>query len=329
MNRKNFVQNIEKLIDPVTTGSLHFFQSIGGSLPKNIQKKMVNKSAKESPYMGFVVEPYCFFLNYEIKDKKYFESLLPNNFKLKKTKIFKEDEEEKYYFILGCFSARTSAFFGNRVEAYVVCENINTGLTSWVIIDYDTNTISYDSKNGLSNSTVKEGVITTDFSGDVVVNMQRKDDTNKIIFKSNVKNGQYKKLAYDLWTEGNLSVGYGKSFSNDGDVFSLQFDPNEMDEALEINLNNINIEANTWYSDYLEDEPAKLACFPFAQHYLCNSPGYYKKLKNEEELLESIQQIEFEKIKVYSIDGLKKKMIIGNIISLSLTIIIILLLIIY
>ena len=56
--------------------------------------------------MGFVVEPYCTFLCYEIKDMNIANSLLPEGFEMIKTKI-KENDEAKYY---GCLKAGLVAF---------------------------------------------------------------------------------------------------------------------------------------------------------------------------------------------------------------------------
>lgn len=84
---KNFTKNVEKLINPITVGTLHFLQSFNDKLPKKIQKKMIEKSAKSNSLMGFVVEPYCYFLAYEITNKFIFEHELPNNFKLTKSKF--------------------------------------------------------------------------------------------------------------------------------------------------------------------------------------------------------------------------------------------------
>ncbi len=320
MKKYKFTLGVEKLIDPITVGTLHFLQSLSGSLPISVQQKMVKKSSKKNPLMGFVVDPYCYFLCYEIKDLDFFQGMIPENFELTKTKIF-EDDIESFYFILGSFNARTSGFFGSRVEAYVICKNKDTGLTSWVIIDYDTNTISYDTKNGLTKPNTNNGVITTDFAGNVIVDMQNNENKRKLIFSSNISNGKFKKLDYNLWVEGNLSVGYGNLLSNDGDVFSLKFNPKEMDKALEID--NVFIEENTWYKDYLKEEPSKLVCFPYAQHFVSDSPGFSSNLKNEKELINSINNIDFESIKVYSSDQFKKTIfILPSILFLTIIILI-------
>ena len=68
MNKVDFIKGVERLINPIEVGTLHFMQFFNNLLPKSIQKKLVNLSSKKSSYMGFVVEPYSTFLCYEIKD---------------------------------------------------------------------------------------------------------------------------------------------------------------------------------------------------------------------------------------------------------------------
>ena len=52
--------------------------------------------------------------------------------------------EPRYAAILGAFTVHTSVFWGCRVELYLVAENTRTGMLTWVICDYESNTISYD-----------------------------------------------------------------------------------------------------------------------------------------------------------------------------------------
>lgn len=68
MEKHYFSKGIEKLIDPLEVGTIHFLAPYNRLLPKSIQHKIINSSGKKTPYMGFVVEPYCYFLCYEIKD---------------------------------------------------------------------------------------------------------------------------------------------------------------------------------------------------------------------------------------------------------------------
>ena len=122
MNKDNFSKGAERLVDPISVGSLHFIQQFNQLLPKPFQKLIVKASSKKTPYMGFVVEPYSLFLCYEIADLEKATALLPDGFELIKTKIFAQDEP-KYYCIFGCFRAHTSAFWGMRAEFYIIAEN--------------------------------------------------------------------------------------------------------------------------------------------------------------------------------------------------------------
>lgn len=59
----NFAKEVERLVDPINVGTLHFIQGFNRLLPKAIQDKLVKSSSKNTPFMGFVVEPYvmgCF-----------------------------------------------------------------------------------------------------------------------------------------------------------------------------------------------------------------------------------------------------------------------------
>ncbi len=321
MEKYKFTKGVERLINPINVGTLHFLQSFNENLSPETQKKLMKKSAKKNSLMGFVVDPYCYFLCYEIIDTIEIEKELPPNFTLEKTKIFADDEEEKYYFILGTFNARTSAFMGNRIEAYAIAKNQETNMTSWVILDYDTNTISYDSKRGLTAPNAEETIITTNFDGEVVVDITRNNQERQIKFTSNIKNGEFHKLDSRLWIEGNLSVAYGTKLSEDGDVFSLRFDPREMDKALNIPLCDLRLETNTWYRSALNDMPSKLVCFPYAQHFVSDSPGYTSNLKDENELVSNITNIDFDDVEVYSTTGFKKMILLVPIVLVAIIVI--------
>ncbi len=322
MEKNKYVKGVEKLIDPISVGALHFLQSFNEKISVQNQKKLMAKSAKENSLMGFVVEPYCYFLCYEITDLTRLSQELPSDFELVPVKVFETDEEAKYYFILGAFSARTSAFFGNRVEAYAIAKNKATNMVSWVILDYDTNTISYDAKHGLTKPSTNIGLITTTFNGEVVVDMERNDGSRKLNLTSNIRDGELKKLDPKLWIEGNLSVAYGTKLSEDADVFSLRFDPKEMEQALDIKLTDLDLIENTWYREMVAAEPEKLVCFPYAQHFLSDAPGYASQIETEEELKTSIEQVDFSKLKVYSTEGFKKMILL---VPMVLTLIIVIL----
>lgn len=327
MNKVNFAKGVERLIDPINVGTLHFMQSFNQLLPKSIQKQFIKSSSKKTPYMGFVVEPYSFFLCYEIVDIEKATSLLPDGFKLVKTRIF-ADDDPKYYCIFGCVRAHTSAFWGSRTEFYVIAEDQNTGLLSWIIIDYATDTISYDSKNGLDSPNSSQSVMTIDYTGTIFIDVQKKNNSHKLKLEANIENGAMKNLDQRLWLEGNLSIGYGRNLSDNGaDIFALKFEPGEVEKALKIPASSLHIEQNSWYHGLFEESPSQIVCFPYAQHYISDSPGHSSNIKNRDELLTAVDTIDFKKIKVFSTKSFKIMFLVSAAISFVITATLVLLLI--
>jgi hypothetical protein len=276
--------------------------------------------------MGFVVEPYSLFLCYEIKDIEKAKSLLPDGFKLIKTKIF-ADDEPKYYCIFGCVRAHTSAFWGSRTEFYIIVEDQKTGLLSWIIIDYITDTISYDSKNGLASPNSSQSVMTIDYSGTIFIDIQKKDNSHKLKLEVNIEKSEMKNLDQRLWLEGNLSIGYGRNLSDNGaDIFALKFEPGEVEKALKIPASNLYLESNTWYHGLFEKDPSQIVCFPYAQHFISDSPGHSSAIKNKNELISAIAVTNFNKIKVFSTKSFKIMFLVGIVVSFTITVILVLLL---
>ena len=327
MIKSEFIKAVEKLIDPMAVGSLHFIQSFSKLLPKNVQKKLVKSSAQKIPYMGFVVEPYAFFLCYEINDMNQAMSLLPDGFELLKTSIFDYDEP-KYYGIISCFRSHTSAFWGTRAECYLIAKDKNTGLVSWIIVDYDSDTISYDNYSGLKSPNAT-AVHTTDYNGQLYVDITQNNNLRRLNFTADLNNAKVCKLDQGLWLEGNLSIGYGKLLShNKADIFSLKFIPDEVSSALEIPLTSLNIIENSWFKGLFKETPSKLVCFPYAQHFISDSPGTSSKLRTKDELVKSINQLDFSSIKTMSAKSFVKAMTVGSTISMLIIVVLIILLII-
>lgn len=313
--QKQFHKNVERLIDPISVGAIHFVQGFNRLLPKSIQKKIVEASGKKTPSMGFVVEPYATFLCYEITDTAKAQALLPDSFKLIKTRIF-TDDKPKHYAIFGCFRAHTSAFWGLRNEFYIIAEDQKSKMLSWIIVDYDSDTISYDKNSGLRSPNATDAVVTTACSGEVIVDIKNKELGRELVFDLKIPEAKRSDLNQRLWLEGNLSIGYGKVLSQgSADIFSLKFEPCEVRSALKIPKENLNLESNTWYPNMLESKPSQIACFPFAQHFVSDSPGYASNLKNLDELKEAVSKIDFTKIKKFSADSFRKQILLSGAIS--------------
>lgn len=324
---KKFALGVERLINPITVGTMHFLQGLNSLLPRKIQNKMMNSTSVKVPYMGFVVEPYSTFLCYEIADIEAAKALLPDNFELVKTSIF-DNDEPKYYCIFGCINVHTSAFWGSRVEFYIIAEDTRTNLLSWIIVDYDTNTISYDKKSGLRAPNSPTAVITTNHRGRLFADILNSKDSRHLAFEYTLTEGKMTPLAQRLWLEGNLSIGYGKILSeNEADIFSLKFEPCEVEKALFIDPAQVTVNANTWFPGLFHEKPAVVACFPYAQHFVSDTPGHASLLKDEKELEEAVKNIDFSKISSFSVEFLLPMFIGGMILSLLTTIVLVALLI--
>jgi hypothetical protein len=316
----NFSKGVERLVDPITVGTLHFIQSFNRLLPKPVQQMFVKSSAKKYPYMGFVVEPYASFLFYEIADTEQVQALLPDGFELVKTKVF-TDDEPKYYGAFGSFRAHTSAFWGARVELYIIAEDKSTGLLSWMIVDYDTNTISYDKMNGLRSPNAARSIVTVNHRGTVFVDVQDDDGRRKLVYDVNVEGGVMTGLDQRLWLEGNLSVGYGRLLSdNEADIFSLKFEALEVEKALKIPVDQLHLELNTWLPGAFKAAPEQVVCFPYAQHYLSDSIGYSSKLKSAAELAAAVESIDFDQVAVYSVKSIRVMFLAGAAVSFVITV---------
>jgi hypothetical protein len=314
MKKNKFTREIEKLIKPIDVGTLHFIQNINGALPIRVQKKLINNTAKLTPYMGFVVEPYSSFLFYEIKDVEYASSVLPDGFVLEKTAII-DDDVKKFYGVFGVFNAHTSGFWGTRVEYYVIAKDLSTGLLSWVIVDYDTNTISYDPKNGLRKPNADGSIFTVDFDGLIQGEFFNHENGRELDFNIDYKSGHTTGLDNRLWIEGNLSVGYSKILSDEAEVFSLKFDPHEFDSAIEVPLDHVDVIKNSWFEGMFEETPEKVLVFPYAQHYISDSPGAHSKVHDEDELVSEISKIDFEQVNSFTAKPIVRMLFIGAIVS--------------
>lgn len=326
MTFKDFAKGVERLVAPVSVGTIHFMQGFMNLLPISVQNKLMENTSKSVPRMGFVVEPYSFFIFYEITDIKAAQKLLPEHFVVEKTAVFDSDEP-KYYCILGVFKAHTSAFWGTRLEFYVVSRDTRSNLLTWSIIDYDTNSISHDKKYGLRSPTSSDAVLTINHQGVLYGDIRRDDSSRQLVFDANVTAGRMKNLDQRLWLEGNLSVGYGAELSdNSSDTFSLKFHPEEVERALEIPRSSFTLEENTWYREILAETPTHLVCFPYAQHFLSDSPGVTSSLKTRDELERAVNSVDFKRIPKFETSYFKPMILGGMVLSFVITIVLITLL---
>lgn len=292
MNIHDFAIGVEKMVDPMEVGKTHYSQTKLAKLPIWLQKKIVKSHTQRAERMPFVVEPYCSFLFYKIPDPTKVEKFMPEGFKPAKSAAFTGDKEE-YYGIVSMFRIHTNVFWGARAEYYLVAENEKTGLLSWVMMDYLSDTISYDEKSGLKSPDAKNACITTTCEGDFICDLESENHKKYAIADFNLKNAKARELNQRLWIEGNTSIAYGpRAGEPDGDLFSLTFFPEEMKEALDVPLKDVK-EAKV-ASDTTGKFGAvldKVISFPYAQHMLSDAPGVHTHYGSEQALREAVEKV--------------------------------------
>lgn len=300
MNILEFASGTEKMINPMDVGTTHHMQKKLCKLPRWIQRKIVTTAADSADKMGFVVEPYAFFLFYEIANPKKVQKYLPDNFEPCESSVF-ENDPPKFYGITSIFRVHTSAFWGARAEFYVVARDKNTGLMSWIILDYVSDTIGYDNKNGLRSPEASHAIITTTCEGDFLADIVRTRDNRRLKCIASLKNPKMRPLNEKLWIEGNTSIAYSDELSGfNGDLFSLTFLPREMKEAWEIPLSDVRMAEVSWFPAAMGGKLSGAACFPFAQHMLSDSPGRCTNYGSKAELAAAAEKINFKNLKTFS-----------------------------
>lgn len=298
MNVLEYAKGVEKLVDPMMVGKTHYMQTRLNRLPVWMQRKIITSATKKADKMPFVVEPYCTFLFYEIPDPVRVEKFMPEGFKPAKSCVF-EGDAEKYYGVVSMFRIHTSVFWGARAEYYLMAENVKTGLMSWVMMDYISDTISYDEAHGLKSPDCSGAVMTTTCEGDFVCEMRDVEGKKKVECTTSLMHAKMRDLNQRLWIEGNTSIAYGRLAGEpDGDLFSLTFFPEEMKQALDIPLKDVEhyavASARTGRFGAVLD---KVVSFPFAQHMLSDAPGASTHYGSEKALRAAVEKVDFRKIK--------------------------------
>jgi hypothetical protein len=287
-HRREFVTQTERRVSPKEVAKLYARAEMLAKLPLPAQRWIVAHAGGD-PHVGFVVEPYCLFLAYEIDDLAAARRQLPANYELVPTTMF-AGGEPRYCSILGAFNVHSSVFWGSRVELYLIAENTTTGMLSWVICDYESNTINYDPGEGFSGATTSHSVITTSHAGDVLVDVRSEERVNHLKVTAALPGASMRALDARLWIDGNLSVDYGgRLMDADSVPFGLIFDPGEMEQALHVPLDAVAVELNTFGAGFLGSAPFEVACFPYAQHFLTTSYPQASPIQDREGLEEAVR----------------------------------------
>lgn len=311
-NEEKFLKGVESLINPMEVSNILFFQKFKKLLPSEIMKRFLYRASKKTPYIGFAIDPYSLFLFFRLRDIEYAKSLLPERYELSKTKLFSDDEPD-YYMGIGNLNTRASTFWGTRQEVYLIAKDKKTGLLSFIFIDILSNTIIALPTKGIADPNCERAIFTTSSKGEVFLEIQEKKTGRKLLLSGSIKRGKMRSLDQDLWLMGNTSVGHCKRFvKGEDNPFAVIFDPAEVHEALDIPAEDIRITENTLFPGLAYPEISTVICFPFAQHYIADSPGCYTNVKDRDDLIRKYNILaQSEKFTTFSSQTIVKQLIIG------------------
>jgi hypothetical protein len=287
---RRFIKTTEKMVVPAKVASTTQGSSLLRKLPLRIQRYIVNRGARSNPYMSFVVEPYPVFLAFEVTDIEAAKRVLPPNYSLFPSAMF-NNTPKRPCAIISAFNVHTSVFWGSRLEFYLIAQHCKTGLLSWIISEYESNTHSYDPSQGFIGPSTSHSVVTTSYLGEIIVDIASKKSENSLNLVADLKNAILTELDQRLWVEGNLSVDYGGELQQCTKPFSLVFDPKEMAKALKIPLNDISLCTNTFGHGALDPIPFEVACFPYAQHFITTSVPTATSMRTAEDLENAVNEI--------------------------------------
>ena len=311
-NDEKFIKGVENLINPMAVSNLLFFQRLKGLLPLFLMKKLLRIASKKTPLIGFVIEAYSLFLFFKLRDLEYAKSMLPDRYELAKTKIF-DDEEPDYYMGIGNLNTRASSFWGMRQESYLIAKDKETGLLSFIFIDILSNTLIAMPQKGIDDPNCKKAMFTTSARAEVFLDFIENKTNRQFQLSGSIKRGRMRRLYESLWLMGNTSIAFSKKH-NDGDdnPFAVIFDPAEVEEALDIPVEDIHIAENTLFPGLADPEPSKVVCFPFAQHYIADSPGCRTVVKDRNDLIDKYNKLEDPgNLKVFSAWTIIKQVLAG------------------
>ncbi len=284
-----FVRKTESLVKPVDSTAISFLGYFNKYLPIKAQRSMMEKGSRTIPYMGFIVDPYCFFLSFPVNDRTAAQAMLPEGYELADTSIFK-DEAKQPMVIISAFSVRTSVFTGMRLECYLIARNKATGRVAWIITDYETNTLSNDPKNGFCGYSCEPALFATTPYGEILAEAVNEKTGNRYSVRADISGGRMRELDQALWVEGNMAVEYGGRLKDPSSApFSLLFDPVLMKEAREIPLDGVRIAENTLMNGIIDGaRPSCAAFFPYAQHFVIRQDLGDQVIATSEDLLAQV-----------------------------------------
>jgi hypothetical protein len=216
---------------------------------------------------------------------------LPDRYELAKTRIFADDEPD-YYLGIGNLSTRASTFWGVRQESYLIARDTKTGLLSWIFIGILSNTLIALPTKGIADPNSRNAIFTTNAKGEVFLDFSENGTNRRFSLTGSLRRGTRRRLDEEIWLMGNTSIGHSRAFAVGEDTpFAVIFDPVEVAEAWDVPTEDIRITEDTLFPGLAEREPSRAVCFPFAQHYIADSPGCRTFIKDRDDLIRNYNSL--------------------------------------
>lgn len=309
---EGFIRLVESLIDPAEVCDLYFFQRFKALVPRSLFKKVLAKTSRKTPYMGFVIEPYALFMFFRLEDMGRARALLPDRYELTKSAVF-AGEDPGHYLGMGIFNTKASTFWGTRLESYLIAKDKETGLVSWVFIDIISDTLIAVPSEGVADRNTKRAIYTTSSKGDVFLDIKEDRSERRLHLRGNISRGIRRGLDRPLWVLGNTSIAHSRELAGSNeDPFAVIFDPAEVEVAMDIPLDDVRLRENSLFPGLAETEPCKVLCFPYAQHYIADSPGCRTSISNERDMEENYRRLaELKEVKTFSTRSIKRMFLSG------------------
>ncbi len=193
---------------------------------------------------------------------------------------------------------------------------------SFIFIDILSNTIIARPDTGIGDPNCQNAVFTTTSKGNIILDISEKGTGRRLALTGSIKRGVLRKLDQPLWLMGNTSVGHSKKYLKGEDIpFAVIFDPAEVNEALDIPPADISITENTLFPGLAEPEISKAICFPYAQHYIADSPGCYTTVTDRDDLVGKYNKLAAsERFVTFSSRTIVKQLVAGVILSVLLAV---------
>ena len=131
-----------------------------------------------------------------------------------------------------------------------------------------------------------------------------------------------RKLYQPLWLMGNTSIAYCRDHGKgDDNPFAVVFDPAEVREGLDIPPEDIHILEDNIFPGLAEPDPSRVICFPFAQHYIADSPGCSTSVQDQNDLISKYNKLgETAGLKTFSYKTILRQIGISIVVGMALVI---------